>query len=229
MKIRIHGPGSARSWAALAATHFLALLAGVGIATAPRLLLRDSPAAAPAPAAAPRAAAVPPAIAPVPEPHPPAPEPPPARGTLLGRFAVPRLGLSYDVLEGTDDETLDRGLGHIEGTGLIGSPGNIGIAGHRNTHFRKLEWIRTGDEFILSASGGEFRYRVVWAQLHPPEAVQVLDPSQGPAVTLVTCFPFEDVGSAPLRFVVRAVPAEETRTRLQAPAPPPAPAIHADE
>ncbi len=232
MRICIHGPGSARSWAALAATHLLALLAGVGIATAPKLFLnRPIPPAPRPPAATPRDAATQPqpAATPAPVPAPAQPEPAPPRGALLGRFAVPRLGLSYDLLEGTDDATLDRSIGHIEGTGLIGSSGNIGIAGHRNTHFRKLEWIRTGDEFILVSHAGEFRYRVTWAQLYPPEAVHVLDPSQGPAITLVTCFPFEYVGSAPLRFIVRAVPAGDTRSRLPAPPAPPEPATHADE
>lgn len=131
------------------------------------------------------------------------------RGAVLGKFEIPRLELSYVLLEGTDHKTLDKSIGHIEGTGQIGESGNIGIAGHRNTHFRKLEWIRRGDEIILTSRSGEaHRYFVEWARLFTPTDVQVLDPSQGPAVTLVTCYPFEYVGSAPLRFIVRALPAE---------------------
>jgi len=140
----------------------------------------------------------------------------PRRGAVVGRFEVPRLNLSYVLLQGTDNRTLDKSIGHIEGTGTIGEAGNIGIAGHRNTHFRKLEWIRRGDEITLSSPAGEqFRYRVEWVRLFDPEAMEVLDPGHGPAVTLVTCFPFEYVGSAPLRFVVRALPDEETGARLQ--------------
>jgi sortase A len=139
----------------------------------------------------------------------------PARGSVLGKFEVPRLKLSWVLLEGTDDRTLDRSIGHVEGSALIGSAGNIAIAGHRNTHFRKLEWIRRGDEIVMSGSEGEYRYRVEWIRLAEPEDIQVLDPAHGPAVTLVTCFPFEYVGSAPLRFIVRALPDEETKARLQ--------------
>lgn len=132
-----------------------------------------------------------------------------SRGAVVGRFEIPRLGLAYVLLEGTDNKTLDLSIGHIEGTGHIGEMGNIGIAGHRNTHFRKLEWIRRGDEIVLtSRSGQPHRYRVEWMRLFQPDDVQVLDPQQGPAVTLVTCYPFEYVGSAPLRFIVRALPAE---------------------
>ena len=142
----------------------------------------------------------------------------PRRGAVLGRFEVPRLHVSYVVLEGTDNRTLDKSIGHVEGTADIGEPGNIGIAGHRNTHFRKLEWIRRDDEIKLTSPNPntEFRYRVEWVRLFKPGDLEVLDPSHGPALTLVTCFPFEYVGAAPLRFVVRALPDEDTGSRLQA-------------
>jgi sortase A len=140
----------------------------------------------------------------------------PARGSVLGRIQVPRLNLSYVLLEGTDSRTLDRSVGHVEWTSGIGENGNIGIAGHRNTHFRKLEWIRRGDDVILSSAKAQYRYRVEWARLYRPTDMEVLDPAHGPAITLITCFPFEYVGSAPLRFVVRALPVEESRDRLVA-------------
>jgi sortase A len=149
--------------------------------------------------------------------------PGPARGAVLGSFAMPRLGLSLVLLEGTDARTLDRSIGRVADTARVGEAGNIGIAGHRNTHFRKLEWVRRGDEIVLTSRNVEYRYRVEWVQLYGPGDLQVLDPSHGPAVTLITCFPFEYVGSAPRRFIVRALPDDATRARLMA-APPPAPA-----
>jgi sortase A len=142
-----------------------------------------------------------------------APSAPP--GTVLGQFEVPRLGLSYVLLEGTDNQTLGRSVGHVEGTGLPGGPGNISIAGHRDTHFRKLEWIHRDDEIVLTARDGTRDvYSVEWSRLFAPGDIQVLDESHGPAVTLITCFPFEYVGSAPLRLVVRALPVGATKTRL---------------
>ena len=136
------------------------------------------------------------------------------RGKVLGQFEVPRLKLSYVLLEGTDNRTLDKSIGHVEGTGLPGESGNISIAGHRNTHFRKLEWIRRGDEIVLTSPQGQYRYRVEWMRLFRPDDIEVIDAGHGPAVTLITCFPFEYVGSAPLRYIVRALPDEETRRRL---------------
>jgi len=136
------------------------------------------------------------------------------RGRVLGQFEVPRLKLSYVLLEGTDNRTLDKSIGHVEGTGLPGESGNISIAGHRNTHFRKLEWIRRGDEIVLTSPRGQYRYRVEWLRLFRPDDIEVIDAGHGPAVTLITCFPFEYVGSAPLRYIVRALPDDETRRRL---------------
>ncbi len=136
------------------------------------------------------------------------------RGSVLGRFEIPRLQLSYALLEGTDSRTLDKSIGHVERTGLPGDTGNIGIAGHRNTHFRKLEWLLRGDEIILSSPAGRFRYVVEWARLFTPGDIEVLDVSHGPAVTLITCFPFEYIGSAPLRLIIRALPDADTRARL---------------
>jgi len=136
------------------------------------------------------------------------------RGSVLGRFEVPRLNLSYVILEGTDNRTLDKSIGHVEGTGLPGESGNIGIAGHRNTHFRKLEWIRRGDHIVLTSPNGQFGYQVEWARLFRPIDMAVLDAAHGPAVTLITCFPFEYVGAAPLRYIVRALPDADTRARL---------------
>ena len=138
-------------------------------------------------------------------------------GTVLGRFEVPRLSLSYVLLEGTDNDTLDKSIGRVEGTGLVGEAGNVAIAGHRNTHFRKLAWIRRDDELVLTSPSGEvFRYLVEWARIVKPTETQVLDARHGPSVTLITCFPFEYVGSAPMRMVVRALPDPATRRILAA-------------
>ena len=145
------------------------------------------------------------------------PEPAAAPGTVLGQFDVPRLGLSYVLLEGTDARTLNRSVGHVEGTGLPGSAGNISIAGHRDRHFRKLEWIQRDDQIVLtSRDGAHYVYRVEWSRVFKPGDIQVLDASHGPAITLITCFPFEYVGSAPLRLIVRAVPDDSTRRALMA-------------
>ncbi|HVS04521.1 MAG TPA: class D sortase [Thermoanaerobaculia bacterium] len=134
-------------------------------------------------------------------------KPTPAGGesALLGRLEIPRLGLSVVVAEGDDRRTLRRAAGHLPETPLPGQPGNAVIAGHRDLHFRPLESVRVGDEVLFTTPAGSQRYRVDWVDVTAPSAVEVLAPTPVPALTLVTCYPFTWVGTAPDRFVVRAV------------------------
>lgn len=122
----------------------------------------------------------------------------------LGRLDIPDAGVSVMVLEGTDDETLDRAVGRIPGTARIGEAGNLGIAGHRDGFFRGLRHLTRGDEITLSTLEGVTRYRVSELRIVEPEAVEVLDPTPAPTLTLVTCYPFYFVGSAPRRYIVQA-------------------------
>ena len=109
------------------------------------------------------------------------------------------------MLPGTDDRTLDRAVGHIEGTAQPGTDGNSGIAGHRDGFFRGLKDITPGDVIELDTIQGKDVYRVERTWVVNPEDVSVLDPTSTRALTLVTCYPFYFVGSAPRRFIVRAV------------------------
>ncbi len=122
----------------------------------------------------------------------------------LGRLEIPDAGVSVMVLEGTDETTLDRAVGRIEGTARPGEPGNLGIAGHRDGYFRGLRHVEPGDEIILTTLDGVAHYRVEATQVVSPARVEVLEQTNDPTLTLVTCYPFYYVGSAPQRYVVHA-------------------------
>ncbi|MGA3238529.1 MAG: class D sortase [Bryobacteraceae bacterium] len=123
---------------------------------------------------------------------------------LVGHIAIRRVGISAVVAEGSDETTLRRAVGHIASTPLPGEPGNVGLAGHRDTFFRALRNIRAGDLIVLTTPRGEFQYSVVSIKVVKPKALDVLDPTSEEILTLVTCYPFYFVGSAPNRFIVRA-------------------------
>ena len=118
---------------------------------------------------------------------------------------IPRIGLEVAVLDGTDETTLNRAVGHIEGTALPGGPGNAGIAGHRDGFFRGLKDLLPGDTIELRTLVDEQIYTIDEISIVAPEAVDVLDPTDEPSITLVTCYPFYHVGPAPQRYIVRAV------------------------
>ncbi len=126
-------------------------------------------------------------------------------GAAIGRISVPRLHLSAMVREGIDANTLLLAVGHIPATAQPGQAGNVGLAGHRDTFFRGLKDIRTNDEIRVSTLTGDFRYAVQSLTVVEPDNVGVLAPSSGNVLTLVTCYPFSYLGSAPKRFVVRAI------------------------
>jgi len=127
--------------------------------------------------------------------------------STLAILSIPRLMLEVPVYDGTTDAVLDLAAGRIEDTALPGTPGNVGIAAHRDGFFRVLKDIKEGDELVLDTPVATERYRVEWIRITTPDDVSVIDPTPGPAVTLVGCYPFYHVGSAPKRFIVRAVPA----------------------
>lgn len=130
--------------------------------------------------------------------------PPPASGGLLGRWDIPRLGISVIVIEGTGSATLRRAVGHISGTALPGQRGNVGISGHRDTFFRPLRNIRRNDVITVATLDGLCSYRVTSTTIVKPSDVSVLDPDGNEVRTLITCYPFSFVGAAPGRFIVRA-------------------------
>jgi sortase A len=128
----------------------------------------------------------------------------PARGGVLGRIEIARIGVAAMILEGTDERTLRRAVGHFPGTPLPGQPGNVAIAGHRDTFFRALRNVQRDDEITLTTISGSYRYLVDSTQVVAPKDTQVLDDSSDRILTLVTCYPFYFVGPAPKRFIVRA-------------------------
>lgn len=124
--------------------------------------------------------------------------------SLIGRLRIPRLRVSAMVREGVGESTLRVALGHIPGTALPGMPGNVGLAGHRDTLFRPLRQIRRDDLIRLETLRGTYNYRVENTEIVRPKNVSVLRLGDQPELTLVTCYPFYYVGAAPKRFVVQA-------------------------
>jgi sortase A len=117
---------------------------------------------------------------------------------------IPRIHLQVPVLDGTDELTLNRGVGHIVGTANPGADGNMAIAGHRDGFFRGLKDVGVGDRIEMEAPGGMEVYVIDRITIVDPSDVSVLEPTPSNALTLVTCYPFYFVGSAPQRYIVRA-------------------------
>lgn len=125
-------------------------------------------------------------------------------GGLVGMLDVPRLKLSTPVIEGDNEATLKRAVGHLPDTPFPWESGNSAIAGHRDGLFRPLKDIKVGDEIRFRTSRDEYRYRVVNTSIVQPDDVSVLDGRGQQLLTLITCYPFHYVGNAPKRFIIHA-------------------------
>jgi len=134
----------------------------------------------------------------------PSPEeagPLPGRATALLR--IPAFGADYEipVLEGTDLDILQEGVGHYPGTAEAGQVGNFALAGHRVTHgqpFRRLLELEPGDQVVVETVSAIYTYvmdRAPGSLTVVDTATWVLDPVPGePAaeptkalITLTTC------------------------------------------
>jgi sortase A len=124
--------------------------------------------------------------------------------SLVGRLSIPRLRLTAMVREGDGESTLSLAAGHIPGTALPGQKGNVGVAGHRDAIFRGLREIRKDDVIQFETVEGSHLYQVENTEIVKPSEVSVLRPGKHAELTLVTCYPFYYVGSAPDRFIVKA-------------------------
>lgn len=127
----------------------------------------------------------------------------------VARLRVPSQDINLIVLAGDSGRTLAFGPGHSSGSALPGEHGTTVISGHRDTHFRFLAGLKTGDELLLDGSGDSQRserYTVTSAQVVDERQFQIHD--NGDRLVLVTCYPFDAVvPGGPLRYVVQASPA----------------------
>jgi len=130
---------------------------------------------------------------------------------------IPKIQLEVPVLEGTDDLTLNRGVGHITGTATAREhSGNMGIAGHRDGFFRGLKDISVGDAIEVVLPERTETYLIDQISIVDPSNVSVLQTRSRPSLTLVTCYPFYFVGSAPKRYIVQASVVESAPASPQA-------------
>ena len=126
-------------------------------------------------------------------------------GRAFGRLEFPERGYSALVAEGVDDDTLRLAVGHLPASAFPGERGNVALAGHRDTFFRVLKEVGTGEEVRFRTPDGVFSYRIESRSVLEPSRVDVVAArADDPLLTLVTCYPFGYIGRAPLRYVVRA-------------------------
>lgn len=123
----------------------------------------------------------------------------------IGELIIPRLGFIYPIVEGTDDEALKKGVGLYVGYGTVkpGQTGHVVLSGHRDTVFRRVGELKTGDRVYVKYQGYTFTYQIRKTWITDAEDRTVIVPHSKPVMSLTTCYPFDYVGDAPQRYIIR--------------------------
>ncbi|MGI9260378.1 MAG: class GN sortase [Woeseiaceae bacterium] len=135
----------------------------------------------------------------------------PAPWPWADTFPVARLSamggdVELIILEGGSGRTLAFGPGHLSISALPGRSGNSIIAGHRDTHFQFLQYMKVGEVIQVERPSGQ-------RHIYEVTAIDVVDSRRGSLVldtdesmlSLVTCYPFDATQpGGPMRYVVSA-------------------------
>lgn len=126
-------------------------------------------------------------------------------GDIIGILEIPALKAELPIIEGTDEEELEKGVGHYAGTVFPGQKDQILLSGHRDTVFRKIGELKIGDELVVKMPYGDFTYEIIDSFIVDADDTTVIKPTAPEEIlTLSTCYPFYFVGSAPERYILTA-------------------------
>nr|WP_318842395.1 class D sortase [Virgibacillus alimentarius] len=129
-------------------------------------------------------------------------------GEAFATLDIPKLGKTLPIVEGTDPDSLDKGIGHLSNSVLPGENEQIVLSGHRDTVFRNFDQIEVGDQFTVNMPGGSHTYEIRETEIVPEDDTSVIREMGEEALVVTTCYPFSYVGSAPDRFVTYAYPVD---------------------
>lgn len=134
----------------------------------------------------------------------------PAIGDEIGELYIPKLEVTLPIYHGTNDDELEKGVGHYAGSVLPGEDDNSVLSGHRDTVFRELGKVGEGDMLIVTTSVGEFEYKVNKVRIVDKDDRTVIVPKPKATLTISTCYPFDFIGAAPERYILVAYLVSET-------------------
>lgn len=128
----------------------------------------------------------------------------PEKGERIGELIIPTLEAKLPIYHGTDEEELEKGIGHFADSVLPGEKDNSVLSGHRDTVFRKLGEVGRGDLLVVKTSAGEFTYKVKQVRIVDKDDRTVIVPKPRETLTVSTCYPFDFIGASPERYILVA-------------------------
>jgi sortase A len=126
-------------------------------------------------------------------------------GDVIGILAIPELKREVPILSGTNEDELEKGVGHYSTTALPGQKNRIFLAGHRDTVFKKMGELQKGDRLTVQMETGVHEYEIYETLVVDETDLSVLEPTSPEEIlTLSTCYPFEYLSSTKERYIINA-------------------------
>lgn len=126
-------------------------------------------------------------------------------GDAVGILKIDRLKAELPIVEGTDPDDLEKGVGHYKGSYYPNENGQIVLSGHRDTVFRKAGELKIGDSLKILLPQGEFEYKIKSTKIVDADDTSIITlQNEKEELILTTCYPFSFVGNAPLRYIIYA-------------------------
>lgn len=126
-------------------------------------------------------------------------------GETIGVLELPTIKGELPIIEGTDEDELERGVGHYSSTVLPGQEDQILLSGHRDTVFRRLGDVQIGDLVHVVMPYGEYTYEIKKSYIVDANDTTVIrSTAPDEVLTISTCYPFSFIGDAPQRYILEA-------------------------
>jgi sortase A len=128
----------------------------------------------------------------------------PKIGEEIGYLYIPKLKSELPIFHGTNEDELEKGVGHFKDSVLPGEKDNSVLSGHRDTVFRSLGKVGKGDVLQVTTSAGTFTYKIIKVRIVDKDDRTVIVPKPRAVLTVSTCYPFDYIGAAPERYILEA-------------------------
>lgn len=128
-------------------------------------------------------------------------------GDTIGILTIPTIHAELPIIEGTNPDELEKGVGHYKGSSFPGENGQIVLSGHRDTVFRRLGELKIGDTFIFKMPNGTYTYKITHTKIVGSKDTSIITlQNNEEELILTTCYPFSFIGNAPKRYIIYASP-----------------------
>lgn len=129
----------------------------------------------------------------------------PVNGEVSGLLEIPKINAELAIVEGTDPNDLEKGVGHYQGSFYPDENGQIVLSGHRDTVFRRAGELELGDILTVRMPYGNYHYEIVETRIVSADDTSIITLQDSEEeLILTTCYPFSYIGDAPDRYIMYA-------------------------